>query len=622
MYAHSHFLVFSFLSYVAVVLGSSVNIRDVLHSARAGRTLLAANPRVQLERRSQISLLDKEAVFHYLHSSEEDSVYEASLFVKAAEPILVLEHLEDDLAHVECSTSDISLSFASAEVLTVLKRLSEVTNFVVVTSHVTCNDDGERATYRAKKAIVDSESHMVRIPISPCQWHDAFVDTRVSFSRRHVEENKLQRRTFQKRQDGATTAPASATTTEVQIQGPTPMYSFPTTQLSASAAVATATHVLNVSLINQQIFPPSNPVADQVMQVAWCIRCCIYADCSRPQNIKVNCQNCTIGGTVEIGEANFNIPNNGSVANLIGDFNNAIAFFKNGSIEMDASGLAAHLEFKVDIEESHAVFPTLNISLPSIGLSPFEIPGVAVFGPLIQPDVLVAVSLAEQLSFTYGMDVTVPDHSKLHINISAIENSTMVGFTNTTVKPIPLQASTPLTSLVMSVSFQPQLLLGVTSLAGSVTGGIGGFLSLPTLSVNITELKNVDTNCNSVSDANSTNSAGFTNIVPSIDLNVGAIAKLQASIEDFNKQVTAQLVIAQTAFALPTKCMAYDSAAQTYGIATIKATATASGTSTGNGKAGGQSGMGGIIRERDSLWLRRVAGLAAILVTAGFLGWA
>jgi hypothetical protein len=92
-----------------------------------------------------------------------------------------------------------------------------------------------------------------------------------------------------------------------------------------------------------------------------------------PQGIRLSCKNCTIGGTVEISEASFQVPaSGGTFTEVIGDVNATIAFFEDGSVEIDATGLFAHLELEVDVSLAQEK-QILNISLPGIPLSPFVV---------------------------------------------------------------------------------------------------------------------------------------------------------------------------------------------------------------------------------------------------------
>jgi hypothetical protein len=125
----------------------SLHRRDSSGTGHAVRELSAANRNTHLDRKAEVpsSLFNQEAVLHYFHEAE-DVVFEASLFVKSQEPILVLEDLDSDLYSVICSKSEIALHFASPAALDDVLRFNQ--SFFVVTSHDTCNSDGHRATYR------------------------------------------------------------------------------------------------------------------------------------------------------------------------------------------------------------------------------------------------------------------------------------------------------------------------------------------------------------------------------------------------------------------------------------------------------------------------------------------
>jgi hypothetical protein len=85
---------------------------------------------------------------HYLHEAEE-VVFEASVSVKSSKPILVLEDLDSYLQSVICSKSEITLHFASPAALDIFRDAVRFDDsFLIVTSHDTCNSDGNRATYK------------------------------------------------------------------------------------------------------------------------------------------------------------------------------------------------------------------------------------------------------------------------------------------------------------------------------------------------------------------------------------------------------------------------------------------------------------------------------------------
>lgn len=105
----------------------------------------------------------------------------------------------------------------------------------------------------------------------------------------------------------------------------------------------------------------------------------LKTDNTSPQGITVSCKNCSVGGTIEISEASFSLPDSesdddddGAIEGIIDAVNETIAFFKNGSVEAVATGLFAHIELEFSISESQDL-TLLNASLPTVALSPFEV---------------------------------------------------------------------------------------------------------------------------------------------------------------------------------------------------------------------------------------------------------
>jgi hypothetical protein len=182
-------------------------------------------------------------------------------------------------------------------------------------------------------------------------------------------------------------------------------------------------------------------------------------------------------------------------------------------------------------------------------------------------------------------------------------------------------------SLLLSVTFKPKILLAISTFTGSITGGVGGFLSLPTLTVNITELANVDQNCQAVPGSSAKGAVGsaldnilgnFTSIVPSVDLSVGALAEFELDVADYHETAATQVVLASTSYPLATACLNYDPKKQTYGTPTTPA---ASSTATGVGSAT-RKNSGETLCPSGTANLRRLAAVVAVLVSAGFCGWA
>lgn len=180
----------------------------------------------------------------------------------------------------------------------------------------------------------------------------------------------------------------------------------------------------------------------------------------------------------------------------------------------------------------------------------------------------------------------------------------------------------------MLVAFKPQILLGIRTFTGSITGGIGCDLLLPALGVNITQLANVDQHCQALPSSGAEGAAksalgnimgNFTNIVPSVDLGIWGLADFELDLEGFHESATTEIPLASTSYNLPTACLDYNPAKQTYGTP-----AAASATATGSASASSAShhNSGESQCASDSASLRWWAAIFAGLVSAGFCGWA
>ncbi|KAE8374263.1 hypothetical protein BDV26DRAFT_284395 [Aspergillus bertholletiae] len=294
--------------------------------------------------------LKREASFDFIHDTPEDNteyVFAATLNIASQYPILALEGFDTDMDEMSCSDSEIQLSIGSPTRAKALKQeLEAVSDFVVVTSHGGCDLEGERSIHRVTKTTVDLARQVFTLKKVKLDWHDASHSTSVSFSHRH--RSRIQKRTYtmhEKRQQDPTSAPTS---TKMIDEGSIPSVSFPTVPTGTTGLPSTATKSFDKHYINQKIFPPDIPAADMFL----------------PQGVTVTCKNCTLQGDIEITRGSFNISGN--------DILDAIAFFDHGALEIRANDLFAQVELGLDLELSQSL-ASLNISLPTIPLTPFEV---------------------------------------------------------------------------------------------------------------------------------------------------------------------------------------------------------------------------------------------------------
>lgn len=169
---------FVFLSFVTNTCGSahkSINVRSESGSITTswdkrieGRTLRAARLKSNVKTRSVKELLRHDHELHYLDGKRlsqnhvgsaktwcfldspprSASRFSAQLRLTAIRPTLVLEEIDDQLNGVTCHDSSIDLGFISEDAIKLAyKELAGVGQFLLITSHESCNHDGERNAY-------------------------------------------------------------------------------------------------------------------------------------------------------------------------------------------------------------------------------------------------------------------------------------------------------------------------------------------------------------------------------------------------------------------------------------------------------------------------------------------
>jgi hypothetical protein len=125
--------------------------------------------------------------------------------------------------------------------------------------------------------------------------------------------------------------------------------------------------------------------------------------------------------------------------------------------------------------------------------------------------------------------------------------------------------------------------------------GAGVFFHLPTAKAIISQLANVNANCDplpELSSANDTTSTeilsgifgSLTNVVPTVELDLGLLANVEANDMKFNHE--AQYTAMSTGFPLPTGCISYNTKDKAF-LPAAAAVASASASASA-GKKGGK----------------------------------
>ncbi|KAL4745992.1 hypothetical protein BDW72DRAFT_210826 [Aspergillus terricola var. indicus] len=453
-------------------------------------------------------------------------------------PVLALEDMDAGLDSVSCTETEINLVFVStAAEKSFRSAIGETPEFVAVTSHAGCDSEDDRSAHRVS---------LERVQIN---WHEAFSATRVSFSHRPPSEILRRGPTRVERQDA-----------------PLLTQSFPPGPSEVGALDSYGTKSFDIHHTGLKIYPVDNPLADEVIpQLPFIVKCKI----------------CTLQGDIQLSQGQFTV---GQTEENDFDFelNEAIEFFTNSSIELLVKQLFSQIELELELS-SEGPLLELSTALPTIGLTPFQIAGVITFGPLIVPEIIITADLEGDVGFSYGFNDTVPDNSQVLIRIPNFNESEITGFGDTFFETIPFEAATEVSSMALSIAFQPQIILGINTgintLNADIDGGIGAFFSLPNLSLNVSKATGVDEKCEAAAETNDA-VGNATRLVPSVELDTGIIASYDGIAP----------ILASTAWDLPTACVGFKPEKATNKAGVASATDAEGDGDDGDGNDNGGNG--------------------------------
>jgi len=84
-----------------------------------------------------------------VESDGANSVFYSNIRIDSDKPLLVLENVEDHIVDITCQPNFIELKFPSEKLRDSAKSTCrELIGSYVITSHIGCNDEGERNAYR------------------------------------------------------------------------------------------------------------------------------------------------------------------------------------------------------------------------------------------------------------------------------------------------------------------------------------------------------------------------------------------------------------------------------------------------------------------------------------------
>ncbi|MCJ1481775.1 hypothetical protein MMC06_001934, partial [Schaereria dolodes] len=348
----------------------------------------------------------------------------------------------------------------------------------------------------------------------------------------------------------------------------------PSATLSAAATSTTAlasttslppnefTESFNITL-DGQIFPPSIHIED--------------LNSTTTTDFTIDCINCAITGNISLSGGGDilgdDIKPPLDVQKLPSDFNfkdhwvaatfdNFDAVFELG-IELNAS--SPYNEIVVPIPFTKTLSRTIDILTLSATLNT-EIHGW--------------VNTTNDVNLTYGFTLSVPHGSEIIVDLSDLENSTSVGFNQSTLTPIPFNSSRGDPNIDFELSFRPSVVfvVAIDAVVAGASVQLTVDLDIPKLDVGIKQVHNVTSNCDPAPASTPTDQVfrNATILVPSIGFD---------AIEIFNETaffLGAHLSGAQhfeqnKSFNLATACYFFDAAKKTMGPAAAAKLSLAAG---------------------------------------------
>ena len=83
-------------------------------------------------------------------------------------PALILEDIEMDVGEIQCSGSAITVEFADQETLKIARKSwDDISEFLIISSHAGCNENGERAPHLLVPVSIHSRVFADEVVASP-----------------------------------------------------------------------------------------------------------------------------------------------------------------------------------------------------------------------------------------------------------------------------------------------------------------------------------------------------------------------------------------------------------------------------------------------------------------------
>ena len=454
---------------------------------------------------------------------------------------------------------------------------------------------------RVYRSSVHHESNSINFFASLVGWKDTFPFMKVAFGREYTKDynirphSHLRRRNpgsfldFRAASNTLTPSLSSVLVSSTTVLTPTSNVAFPTVAGTVQATATSVVENIGMQFINTQILPSNSTLVAAAEGLVI------------PPGLTISCANCTTSGSIELLTGSFTVSGGSATSNST---YNVIQFIEDGFAELVANDMFAHIELETTWLAS-LVGASFTINLATIPLQPFSIPDIAVIGPLFNPRLIIAADVSLDVDFTYGFEVTVPNDSTVIANIGNITKSSITGFQDTTLKMLPLQSKLGNLALNLSVTLEPQILVGFSFVDDIGNAGAGVFLQLPQLAVEVAPATGTNEKCEPITNVTLADDifklfGNLTHVVPEVQLAGGFIVEATLPSIFGGAHQTAYTPLATT-FSAPTACLAYDRKGSSYGPATIPPTTTASASASSSSTSAAMA-LGSLFVDGKGTW--------------------
>ncbi|KAH8724434.1 hypothetical protein GQ44DRAFT_569644, partial [Phaeosphaeriaceae sp. PMI808] len=395
----------------------------ILHAATKRTDLLRRGVRISKRFESEFSYIEEE------NGWSGRSTFASQVRVRSQKPILSLEEIEHHLQNVQCGDGRMKLSFVDkSSAQDAYNSCRDKNGGFIITSHNSCNDEGERSVYKVHDVAFADEGKGLDVSVTQEAWNDAFDLFDISFG--HTADDHLFRR-----HSDFTKLRTKRQTLEIPQDTP--------------------------DNVNRVIFDLAREVIDTTFSAESFLFGLDKIVPIPELPIEIGCANCSTRGQVVLSQGAINIDL--SQIDLIPDFlqggddgKDLSDVISGGFIELAAVGVGARLELFARPKVSQK-FDIALFTLPVFG---FVIPGIGKAGANFEPRLAVGFDLSGGFELRYGIDVAVPDNSNIRLELGNLGNSGINGFSGTTLTPLPFVVNITDVDIVLDLAFKPTIPIG------------------------------------------------------------------------------------------------------------------------------------------------------------------